>query len=31
MLFEERQPLILMGESFMFYKFAKENVAPDGA
>jgi len=31
MLFEEWHPLPPIRKSFMFYKFAKEDVAPDGA
>jgi len=31
MLFEKGNPLIPVGETFMFDKFAKEDVAPNGA
>ena len=30
-LFEKRNPLIPVGETFVFDKFAKEDIAPDGA
>ena len=31
MLFKQWQPLISIGETFVFYKFAKKDIAPDGA
>ena len=30
MLFQQRQPFVLVGEAFMFDKFPKEDIAPDG-
>jgi len=30
-LFEKRNPFVLVGKSLMFDEFAKEDIAPDGA